>query len=187
MKTLLAILGVIGMLVLVGVVSYISNYNYGNAAEKQIQAQYTDMENILAQGGLKVQEVAQVPGMMTDDLVRVSKEAMQGRYGDKGSQAVFQWIQENYPGKVDPTLYTKIQQVIEAFRDKFQNSQTKLIDMKRAYETNLGYFWKGMWLRIAGYPKIDLDKFKIISSGRAQKAFETGVDEPINLRPAPAR
>ena len=140
------------------------------------------MENILAQGALKVQEVAQVPGMMTDDLARVSREAMAGRYGTQGSQAVFQWIQENYPGQLSPSLYIQIQQVIEAFRDKFTNAQTKFIDVKRSYETNLGYLWKGFWLKIAGYPKIDLEKFQIISSDSAKKAFETGIDEPLKLR-----
>lgn len=182
MKTLLSVAGIVAVLAFVGIGSYISNYNYGNEAEKQIKAEYTNMENILAQGGLKVKEVAQVPGMMADDLARVSRDAMTGRYGDKGSQAVVQWIQENYPGQLSPTLYVQIQQVIEAFRDKFQNEQTKFIDTKRSYETNLGYFWKGLWLRIAGYPKIDLEKFKIISSGAAQDAFKSGVDEPIKLR-----
>jgi len=182
MKTLLSIVGVVAALALVCVGSYIGNYNYGNEAEKQITAEYSNMENILAQGALKVQEVAQVPGMMTDDLARVSREAMAGRYGTQGSQAVFQWIQENYPGQLSPSLYIQIQQVIEAFRDKFTNAQTKFIDVKRSYETNLGYLWKGFWLKIAGYPKIDLEKFQIISSDSAKKAFETGIDEPLKLR-----
>lgn len=182
MKTWIAVVGVLAVLVLVGVGSYISNYNYGNEAENQIKAEYKNMENILAQYSLKVKEVAQVPGMMADDLTRVTREALTGRYGADGSKAVFQWIQENYPGQVDASLYKQIQQVIEAGRDKFENAQTKFIDTKRVYETNLGYFWKGLWLRIAGYPKINLDDYKIISSGHAQKAFETGVDEEIKLR-----
>lgn len=182
MKTLIAVIGVLLVIVAVGVGSYISNYNYGNMAEKQIQAEYTNMENILAQYSLKVKEVAQVPDMMADDLARVSREAMTGRYGADGSKAMFQWIQENYPGQLDASVYKQIQQVIEAGRNKFENAQTKFIDTKRVYETNLGYFWKGLWLRIAGYPKINLEDYKIISSGHAQKAFETGVDEVIQLR-----
>ena len=182
MKTLIAIVGV--LVVLVGVIagSYITNYNYGNRAEKTIAAEYENMENILAQYSLKVMEVGQVPAMMRDDLSKVTKDAMSGRYGEGGSQAAFQWIQENYPGQVDPSVYTKIQQVMEAGRNKFENAQTKFIDTKRQYETNLGYLWKGLWLRIAGYPKIDLDDYKIISSGHAQEAFETGVDNAIQLR-----
>lgn len=179
--TLVIIVSVLSFIVLL-TVSYISNQNYGNEAENQIKAEYSNMENILAQYSLKVAEASQVPQMKTEDLSRVTKEALSGRYGANGSQAVFQWIQENYPGKVTDSLYVQIQQIIEAGRDKFENAQTKFIDTKKVYETNLGYFWKGFWLRVVGYPKINLDDYKIISSGHAQEAFKTKVDEPIKLR-----
>ena len=183
MKALLiGIVGVIAALILVVAGSYISNHNYGVTAETQIKAEYENMENILAQYSLKVMEVGQVPAMMRDDLSQVTKDAMSGRYGADGSKAMFQWIQENYPGQVDASLYTQIQQVMEAGRNKFENAQTKFIDVKRAYETSLGLFWKGLWLRIAGFPKIDLDDYKIISSEHAKEAFETGVDKGIKLR-----
>lgn len=178
----LGVLGVLFSIVAICVGSYISAYNLGNRSEQQLKAEYSDMENVLAQYSLKVKEVAQVPDMKTDDLSRVMKEAFTGRYGDGGSKAAFQWIQENYPGQVTDQLYVQIQQVMEAGRSKFENRQTKFIDVKRAYETNLGSFWTGTWLSIAGYPKIDLDEMKIISSGHAKKAFETGVDEAIQLR-----
>ena len=174
----ISVLSLIGLLVM----SYISNYNYGNEAENQIRAEYSNMENILAQYSLKVSEAAQVPQMKVEDLSRVTKEALSGRYGPHGSQAIFQWIQENHPGNVTDDLYVQIQQIIEAGRDKFENAQTKFIDTKKVYETNLGYFWKGLWLRIAGYPKINLNDYKIISSEHAVKAFEKGVDTPVKLR-----
>ena len=178
----LCIFGFMSAIVITGVVAYISNANYGNEAEKQIVAEYTNMENILAQYSLKVQEVAQVPDMKTDDLARITKESMSGRYGENGSQAVFQWLQENYPGSVTDTLYAEITQVMKAGRDKFENAQSKFIDTKRVYEVNLGYIWKGFWLRLAGYPKINLEDFQIISSEHAIDAFKTGVDKGIKLR-----
>jgi hypothetical protein len=72
--------------------------------------------------------------------------------------------------------------VIEAGRNKFENAQTKFIDTKLVYETDLGYLWKGFWLRVAGYPKIDLAKYVIISSEHAQDAFKNGVDKGLKLR-----
>ncbi|MBI2049047.1 MAG: hypothetical protein HYT29_01235 [Parcubacteria group bacterium] len=182
MKIGITVLGIVAVLVATAVVSYITNYNYGNTAEKTIVAEYANMENILAQYSLKVREAAQVPGMKTEDLGKVMREAMTGRYGKDGSTAVFQWIKENYPGQVSDALYVQIQQIIEAGRNKFENAQTKFIDTKRVYETNLGYFWKGFWLRTAGYPKIDLATFVVISSEHAQEAFKTGVDKGVNLR-----
>lgn len=182
MKTALSIVGVIAVFILVCVVSFVTNYNYGNRTERELEAEYKNMENILAQYSLKVREVAQVPGMKTEDLQKVTRDAMAGRYGNNGSKAVFQWIQENYPGQITDATYVQIQQVMEAGRNEFKNAQTKFIDLERTYKTNLGYLWKGFWLKVAGYPKIDLSKFKMISSGHAQKAFESGVDEPIKLR-----
>lgn len=185
MKTGIAIGGVILVMILILGGSYISNANYGARAEEQIVAEYDNMENILAQYSLKVAEAVQVPGMKTDDLVKVTKEAMAGRYGADGSKAAFQWIKENYPGQVTDALYTQIQQLMEAGRNKFENSQTKFIDTKRAYKTNLRYVWKGFWLRAAGYPQLDFDDYEIISSQKAQQVFDTKIDTPIQLRGNP--
>lgn len=180
----LSLLGVIAVVVGLLVMSYISAYNTGNQLEKALQATYTNNENILAQYGQKVAEATQVPDMARDDIVKVAREAMQGRYGAEGSKAVFQMITEQNPS-VDPMLYRQIQQIIEGGRTEFQNAQTRMIDQKRVYETALGSFWQGMWLRIAGYPKVNLADFKVISTSRAEKAFETGKeDAPIQLRPA---
>jgi hypothetical protein len=159
-----------------------TNANYGNEAENEIKAQYENMENVLAQNTLKIQNLAQIPGMKTDDLKGVMREAMGGRYGPNGSKAVFQWIKEAYPGQVTDALYVQIQQVMEASQNEFKNYQTKFIDTKRVYTTNLGYILKGFFLRLAGYPKIDLSKYIIISNDSAKEAFKTGVDKPIKLR-----
>lgn len=175
------VLSVVLLLVAVCIGSYVTNYNYGNRAEQVIKAQYNDMENILAQYSLKVTESVQLPKMKKKDFQEVVETSMRARYGENGSQAAFQWLQENYPGQITDDLYLNVQRTIEAGRNKFENSQTKFIDTKRVYETNLGYLWKGMWLRIAGYPKIDLDEYSIISSDHAKDAFETKVDKGLKL------
>lgn len=180
MRVLLSILGVVAFLILVVVGSYVTNYNYGNRAEKEIVAQHKDLENVLSQYSLKVSEVAQVPTMQREDVKEVFTAAMQGRYGENGSKAMFQWLQEQNP-TLDSKVYTQIQQVMEAGRNQFQNAQTKFIDTKRGYETNLGYLWKGFWLRVAGYPKIDLDDYQIVTSEHSNEAFKTGVDKGINI------
>lgn len=182
MKTLIAILGVIGSFVLFVVVSFVSSYNYAIEAERGIVAQYDDMQSILGQYTIKISEMAQVPEMKTDDLSRIVDEAMRGRYGDNGSRGVFQWIQENYPGQVTDDLYIQIQQVMEADRNKFSNSQKQMIDKRELYNTNLGYLWRGFLLKVAGYPKIDMTKFAIISSEHAKEAFDKKIDKPVILR-----
>jgi hypothetical protein len=166
------------------VVSYISNANLGNRLEVAIKAKYADNENVYANGTQKVMEIAQVPSMYAADLQKVVTAAIQGRYGPNGSQATMQWIKEAGLS-IDASMYTKIQQVIEAFRNEFQQSQTALLDMCRNYETLRGTVWTGMWLSIAGYPKRDIDKMcTIVSTDKAAKTFETKRDSGIQLRPA---
>lgn len=182
MKTGTIITGVVlAGIIAIGAVSYISAYNMGNRMEQNIIATDTNNRNILAQYGNRVSEAAQVPAMQRDDLTQVVTAALEGRYGEDGSQAVFQWIQEQNP-QIDSTVYVQLQRIIESGRIEFANAQTQLVDQRRVYETALGTFWGGTWLKIAGYPSIDLDEYQIVSTSRADEAFETGVEEPIQLR-----
>jgi hypothetical protein len=180
-NAILISLGIIGLIILLCVISFVSNYNYGNVAEKSLVATYSNMENILAQYSLKVMEAGSVPEMYKDDMKDVMTSVMTARQGEGGSKAAFQWFKEHQIN-IDASLYGKIQTIIEAGRNKFQNAQTQFIDAKRSYETNLGFLWKGMWLRIAGYPTIDLSEYAIISSGHAKEAFKTKVDKAIKIR-----
>lgn len=166
----------------VAFMSYVNANNYGVTVEAQLKAKRDDNRNILAQYGQKISEMVQVPEMMKNDLKEVVVGAIEGRYGEDGSKATWQWIQEQNP-QLDSSVYLQVQRAIEAGRDEFKNSQTGMLDIKRSYETQLGYFWTGMWLRIAGFPKLNLDEYKIVSTARADKAFETGrEDAPLKLR-----
>lgn len=180
-KSLLIILGILGVILITFISSYVSAYNYGNVAEKSLVAKYSNMENILAQYSLKVMEAGSVPEMYKNDMKDVMTSVMSARQGEGGSKAAFQWFKEHNI-ELDSTVYSKIQTIIEAGRNKFQNAQTQFIDAKRSYETNLGFLWKGMWMRFAGYPTIDLSEYVIISSDHAKEAFKTKVDKAIKIR-----
>lgn len=176
----LVVAGVFGVIALTAIGSYVSAANYGNRAEQQIKAKYQDNENVLSSGYQQLQGVAGVTKMATEDQIAIFKAAIQGRYGDGGSKAVFQMITESNPVQ-DPQLYRKVQQVVEGTQKEFQQSQTGFLDIKRSYETELGSVWKGMWLGFAGYPKIDLAQYKIISSQGASDAFKTGKQAAPNF------
>lgn len=189
LKTVLALLAVVAVAVAVGVVSYISAANKGNRNEQSIVAAYEANQNILAQYGQKVQEAAGVTALQRDDLIAVFTGANESRYGKTGSAATFQWIKEQNPN-LDQATYIQVQRIVEAGRNEFQAAQNRLVDVKRNYRTALGNFWEGMWLGFAGYPKIKIgfpigseDKYPVISTERAQGAFERGrEDGPIKLR-----
>ena len=171
---------VVGALVAFVAGSYIVNFNYGNSMERQIEATHTDNRNLLAQYSTRIVEMAQIPAMYKQDVMDIYEGALTGRYGDNGSQAMFQFLQEQNP-QVDASLYTNVQQSMEAGRNQFQNSQTRLIDLKRGYETRLGSFYSGFWLSVAGYPRIDLDDFNIVVNDHSNAAFESGIDNGIEL------
>jgi len=180
----IAILGVIGVLIALFAFAYIGAHNKANRLEQTIKAEAKNNENILANYGQKIQEAAQVPGMATKDIVEIAKAAIGGRYGENGSQAAVQMITEQNPN-ANPALYEKLQQIIESGRDEFKTHQTRLIDAKRVYETELGSAITGTMMGIAGFPKINLDDYKVVSTSRAENAFKTGREEgPIQLRPA---
>ena len=175
---------VAGLAVLLLAVSYISAYNAANQMEQTIKATYENNQNILSTYQQKVQEAAQVPGMMTDDIVKVTQAAITGRYGDNGSRAVFQAIAERNP-QVSEKLYVKLQEIIEGGRDECKTNQTRLIDTKRAYETSLGSFGRGTFMHLAGYPRINLADYKVVKTDSAVNAFRTGRESgPMQLRPS---
>ena len=180
MSILFGFVGLFVSVVLLVAMSYVTYYNYGNRIERQIEAAYEDNQNVLSQYTLKIQEMAQVPAMYKDDLKEVYTAAITGRYGKDGSTAMFQWLKEHNPNFSDK-LYTKIQQVMEAGRNKFEHSQTRLIDLKRQYKTKLGNFWSGLWLGFIGYPKINLDDFKVVKSTKAVEVFDSGIDSGVKL------
>lgn len=188
-----AIIALVSVLVLFGgiaaicVMGYLGAVNYAAEVEPQLRTAKENSENYLAQYGQTLGESVQVPGMATDDVVKIMTASVAGRYGPNGSQAAVQVIREQN-GVVDQKLYERIQQLIESGRNEYKQSQTKMLDIKRGYETNLGYAWRGFWLRTAGFPKLNLADFKVISSDHAQEAFKNGKESgPIQLRPAAAK
>lgn len=180
----LIVLGVIAAVIATVIMMFVSAGNTANRLEKALDATWTNNQNILSNYTQKLLEAVQVPEMMRDDLVKVAREALEGRYGADGSKAVLQMITEQNP-VVSEQLYVKIQTLIEAGRNEFQTAQTRLIDQKRVYETALDQIPQGFLMRTMGYPKKDLSVYKPVITDGVARTFETGRESaPIQLRPA---
>jgi hypothetical protein len=180
-KILLGLFSTIVLFLGIAVVSVISINNDLVSQEAGLDAQYKQNQNNYDNFTKKVIEVAQVPAMMRDDLEKITKAAISGRYGSKGSQAVFQFIKEQNP-TVSPEIYSKIQQVIDAGRTSFESEQKMLLDKKRLYTVQLNSFPTGVVARVLGFPKIDLNKIDIVTSDDTEKTFATKKGNPIKLR-----
>jgi len=185
MVALIAIVVLLGGIALAAFLSYKSAYDYGNKMDNELEAIYDNNKNIYAQGTQTVLEIAQVPAMYAEDFKKIIEADIQGRYGKDGLKATTAFINE-HDIKIDGgavEMYKEIQPTIKAFRAKFEANQTKMIDVKRSYKTAQGSLWMGFWLRIAGYPKVDMNKFNPITTDRTENVYKAGKEDgPLKLR-----
>lgn len=160
--------------------SYISYANLGNRTEKKIIGVWENNKNISGTCTNKILEIAQVPGMYRDDLIKIVEAEMGGRYSNQ-KQVMANFIRERSLSYND-SMYIKVQNEIIACANQFSHAQTTLTDIKRVYTTELDNVWGGFWLELSGYPKIDLSKYKIVVAENTEREFETGKRSPLNLR-----
>jgi len=177
----LSVVGILAAIIIPVVVMLVNAANYGNRTEVEIKKVWENNQNVLGQYTLKVQEIASVPAMYKDDLKDVMTSVMTARMGQDGSKATFQWFKEHNIN-IDASMYTKIQQTIEAGRNEFQTQQTRLIDIKGTYQTSLGSIPRGWLLSLAGYPKINLAEYQPVVAEDTRAVFKAGVQAPIQLR-----
>jgi len=152
------------------------------SAEAGIKAQYKQNQNNYDNMWKKFLEASQVNQAYAADLKELYKNTMTARYGTDGSKAMFQWIKEQNP-TLDPSTYTKLQALIEAGRNGFEAEQKQLLDRKLQYERALGSTTALVFNSFFNFPRIDLDKFDIVTSSKTEKVFDTKKDdEPVKLR-----
>lgn len=181
-KIILSSIIMVAVVALYAITSAISANNYGVTAEATLRAAKDNNKNILGQYEQRVLEMVQVPEMYKDDFKEVISSSVQGRYGANGSQAMMQWLKE-HEINFDSSLYKNIQDVIAGGRKDFELAQTKMIDIRRGYETNLGYFVRGFWLRYMGFPKVNLSEYEPVVTTRVEEVFQNRIETaPLKLR-----
>lgn len=181
-KVLLILSCVLAVLIGIPAMSYISAYNTANQLEQAIKTNFEDNQNVLSSYTKTIGEAAQIPEIMRDDLKSLMVATLDARYGADGSKAMFQFIREQNP-TLDSKVYLRLQDIIVSGRKDFEVAQRSLLSRKQVYETNLGSFWTGTWMRIAGWPKINLADYRIVTDLRTQGAFKSGTEDTIQIRP----
>ena len=177
-------IGVIASLLLIGGFTgcvVVEKYNIFVEQETGISAQFEQNKNNYDKMWKKFREAASTTTLMADDLERVYKSSISARYGEDGSQAAMQWLKEQNPN-IDTSLYKNLQNMIDAGRENFSADQKMLIDKKRVYETMLKQFPTNLLASTLEFPKIDMEKMSIVTSGKTKKAFETLEDDEIKLK-----
>lgn len=184
-------LGVLGFLVIVAITVALycmSLYNGGMEGENQIHGAHEKEVSVLSSYSSKVSDMVQIPKMAKKQLQEMVTAQIQARYGEKGSQAVFQWLQEQNVA-VDQNLYTQIQRVMESGRNDFESAQTVLISKKQAMYTKLNTLPDGFVLKLMGFPKKNYgynggpDDYAVIKSDYSKQVFETKIDNGLEINP----
>ena len=104
----------IGLVLLLGMGlggSACSHYDGAVELEESIQAQWRQNQNNYDKFWKSVTEMVQIPEMYKDDFKEVLVGNTEARYGEGGSKAQMQWIQENAVN-FDSSLYKKIMTAI---------------------------------------------------------------------------
>ncbi len=181
MKNWLIFGGIAAVLLLCAGV-FISAANGAARAEAGIIAQHDNTRNVLGQYGPRIADALGVTKIQAKAVEDIITGANESRYGKTGSAATMQWITEQNP-TLDQQNFSKIIDLIASGRNDFQREQTLKIDKLRAYKTSLAVFPGNIILGMVGYPSAGFfDKYeKIVVSGHAQKSFDTGIDDGLNL------
>jgi len=178
-KILLGFFAICVILVGGTALSLIGSYNSAVSQEAGIKAQYKQNQNQFSSHVQKILEMAQVPAMYTDDIMKVYAKVMEGRKGSENE--LVRMITEANPN-FDSKMYLNLQQAIEADRNEFKADQQTLLDKKRVYETTLGAFPSNVVLGAFGFPRINLAEYDIVTDDQTETAFKTKKAVPIKLR-----
>ena len=175
----------VGSLIFGGLV--ISKRNAFVRIENNIHIAYEESKNVHSNYVLRIQEMAQVPKMATKQLSEVIKASNQGRYGNDGSKAVFQFLKEQNPNIPD-SLYTNIQKEVTGGRRDFEAKITRVNDNKGVAYNMLDDTVGGFILKdILGMPRKNIgydggpDDYKVIMSEQSVETYKTGVDKGVNM------
>ena len=179
-KVIIGFLAVVILTGVIGVMSVIGINNDCVQMEASIKGQYSQNQNNYDNMWKKFKEATQVTSMYADDLKKVYDSAIKGRY-EKSGNVVMNWIKEHNPN-FDASMYKNLQVMIESGRNTFESNQKMLLDKKMLYEVKLNSFPTVFVARVLGFPKIDLSKYDIVTSGQTQEAFETKKADEIKLR-----
>lgn len=180
MKGIGCIVGIaaLGLVLILGFSTFmwgVGVWNTEASLRNQFTAKQTDNKNAYDNMWKKIAQTAQVPQMQAEALKCVLDAYVKGRGSDGGS--LFKSVTEAVPN-LDQSVYLNLMNMIAAARDSWQMNQTMLLDIKREHDNLRTKF--PSCLICSSKPALEAI---IITSGRTEKAFETGKDDDIDLIP----
>ncbi len=175
--TMIAI-ALVGCLLLFGLVGwsmYVSYTNTEVGLRNQFKAKQTDYTSEFDNMWKKIKQTAQVTDAARQALQDIFVQHAQAR--TTGGGGLMKWVQESVPNvQPDSMPFKNLMNIITSSRDRWTMRQKELLDYKREHDNILDKIPSGWFL--AGRQKIDV---KIITSSRTEAAFESGVDDDVDV------
>ena len=168
-------LGIAGgsLIAIILLIGFVMNITYQNAYERigqDIDAQYKKIETDYEKMSRVILQQAGILNKYSTDFKDIYKGMMTGRYGEKGSQAMWQWIKEQNP-QIDASIYQKLMTTVEAQRTIFSRNQEKVASMV-AESNKMLTTAPSKWF-VEGEMKVA----RIVSSSKTKVIMETGIDD----------
>ena len=154
-----------------------STYNTAASLKNQYDMRVKANETVFDNTWKKINQSVQVTDMQKNALKDIFASHAAARSGNGDGGQLMKWVQESVPN-VDVSVYKNLQNIITGARDEWTANQVALIDITREYNLGLAKFPSNIVLKIFGFEKIEP---KIVTSGRTDKAFETGRDDDVSL------
>ena len=174
------IVGLVGMgLLAIMLIAYgISSYNGAASTQNLYNMKVKDNSSEFDNMWKQISQVCQLADSKKDAFKDIFTSYADARTPD-GAGKVMYWVKENAP-TLDLNVYDKAQNIIVAARNGWTMRQKELVGIATTYNDMLVTFPRGMFLKMFGFKLIDP---KVITSSRTEKAFETGKDDDVNIKP----
>lgn len=158
------------------VVSFHNNeVSLRNTFTNKIEANKTDFDNMWK----TISQVAQVPAAHKDAFKEVMTSYADARAAGKGEGSFISIMNEAVPDFTGSAeLFGKIQTVVEAKREGWTTRQKELVDLKLQHDNLITRFPGVIFASVMGRDGLEL---VIVTSGRTTEAFDSGVDENVDL------
>lgn len=179
-KGLIIGLVILGLFICTGAVAVMVGLGWHNQAvelEVGFEAQVKANESTYDKMWKVIKKKANVTDKYSQDFRKSYSEIMQGRYGDSQNrqQAMWNWIKEQNP-QLDPSLFKELSNSIEALHNEFDLVQKKMISIKANHEKLRRRFPSS--IIVGSRPELEL---KMVTSGKTDKAFQTGKDDDVSV------
>ena len=186
-KTLIAVLGFLGVGILAVVVLLAMGISFHNSEvtlRNTINTKQTDNKNEMDAMWKNIAQTAQVAEKDRESLSAIFKEYASARTGTGDTKPIMNWIKEAVPNvQVNSDVFKTLMNIIVSQRDGFKFRQKELLDLGREHDNLITKFPGLVFASVLGRKHIEL---VIVTSTRTENAFKTGKDDDVNLFNTPA-